>query len=479
MDQAQLQAYTKPFLTVPEQYLRLREQGLRFQDDGSNAIQFLRTVGYYRLSGYWFQFRTPHPTEPIKDGREVRLSSFIPGASWEQVRKLYEFDRSLRRCVFEAMESVEVAIRFRIGHILGQAHPFAHRDPWELSPEFTRRPDISKGSHYSAWFDSNHADWLSELRRLEQRSTEPFVEHFRKTYGGPLPVWVMTEVTTFGALGTLYKGLLQRHQEQIAEDLDITLTSGAGDIGALTSWLENFRYIRNVCGHHSRLWNKNILRQLSEPRMSELRHLRDDSTRSRIYGTLAALAYLMPRLEPGSTWAPDTAAFIRTALANIDQPESAMGFPDGWDDEEIWQTSYRPMDSVRSNMKITRGSFATLTSTEVHQILFATYSSKDRKSALRRIRQRSEILGLQIGESYAYPAFQFDRVNQVVHPIVVEANKRLQSSGRPWEAAQWWSSPAKLPSGHEAVPTKLLRDGLLTSTVLESILPQLSAGVTA
>ena len=90
--------YAKPFLTIPEQIQRLRTRGM---DCGTEtfAAGVLERYGYYRLSGYWHLYRA-RPEPPAdrfdKDGREIRLDSFMPETSLAHVVALYEFDHELR-----------------------------------------------------------------------------------------------------------------------------------------------------------------------------------------------------------------------------------------------------------------------------------------------------------------------------------------------------------------------------------------------
>lgn len=76
----------KPFATIDEQIDVLASRGLAL--DRGVAEQWLRSVGYYRLSGYWYPYR-----EIGNPRREGRLDSFTPGVSFADVVQMYEFDR--------------------------------------------------------------------------------------------------------------------------------------------------------------------------------------------------------------------------------------------------------------------------------------------------------------------------------------------------------------------------------------------------
>ncbi len=93
--------YTKPALTLEEQADLLLNRGMA--GDRNIMIARLRTVGYYRLSGYWFPFRKTD-------------ESFKEGTSFETVWNRYAFDRRLRLLVMDAIERIEVAVRSELAH---------------------------------------------------------------------------------------------------------------------------------------------------------------------------------------------------------------------------------------------------------------------------------------------------------------------------------------------------------------------------
>ena len=79
----------KPFATLDEQIDVLASRGLAL--DQAVAEQWLRSVGYYRLSGYWYPYR-----EIGDPQRANHLDRFVRDASFDDVVQLYEFDRKLR-----------------------------------------------------------------------------------------------------------------------------------------------------------------------------------------------------------------------------------------------------------------------------------------------------------------------------------------------------------------------------------------------
>ncbi|HEY9417825.1 MAG TPA: Abi family protein [Pseudonocardia sp.] len=240
-------AYGKPFKTITQQRQLLESRGMTVSDPAS-AERWLNSVGYYRLSGYWYPYRVrrqPAGAPPVID------DNFQPGTTFEQIIELYDFDRKLKLLVLDAIERVEVAMRVRVGHTLGRHGAFAHTDPNVLSPEFVGVTSPAQPPAHAEWLDSAHAKWLRKVAQEQSRSKEEFVKHFTRKYGGPLPVWVVTEILDFGGLSRLYEGLKQKDRDDIAASFNLTDNSGAGHGAALVSWMKNLNYIRNTWGGRS------------------------------------------------------------------------------------------------------------------------------------------------------------------------------------------------------------------------------------
>ncbi|MGC5225111.1 Abi family protein [Micromonospora sp. DT81.3] len=479
------QPYTKPFLTVSEQVDRLTERGLDI-GTAEYATSLLQRVGYYRLSGYWHLFRELEPSPPgtptVEDETarpERRKSTFVAGSTLSTVHKIYDFDRALRIRIFAALEMVEVSLRFRIGHMLGRSHAYAHRDPAHLLPEFTGHTGSTPELVYSRWLDSNHAEWLREVDREENRSNETFVAHFTTKYGGPLPVWVVTEILSFGTLSRLYSGMERAHQDRIAAAFGILNSVPNGD-GSLTgNWLNHLRYIRNTCAHHARLWNKNITVQLAEPTgIPELAHLTLTKTRSRIYGTLAVLAFLTERIHPGNGWRTDTLQFVCENIDRLGLNLTLLGFPAQWDTLDIWQTHYTPSHHDWDQKQELLDQLQTIPAGEAGRVLRPEEDQAKRLKWVRYLRDKGFLLGLRLATAYEYPDFQLDPATGNVHPIISTANSRLLGNPKTatpenadaarWAAARWWTTT---PPASDHSPVEQFVAGELTLERLDQMLP--------
>lgn len=269
--------YAKPFFTVPEQIRRLRERGMECGTD-AYASGILERYGYYRLSGYWHPYRKrPTPPDPVYDdnGLEIRLGSFVNGTNLAHVVALYDFDHQLRSRLSDVLSTIEIAFRFYIGHRLGKADKFAHRSPRTLDAvaETKGQPfllawngTMQQASHSYTKPTRAYREWLEEYDRHERRARDSFVSHFRKKYGPHLPIWVATEVMSFGLLSTLYNLMPQIDQEILAARFQVYTADGKGDRGSLSNWLNNLRNVRNICAHYGRVWNRTFDVLIDAPR---------------------------------------------------------------------------------------------------------------------------------------------------------------------------------------------------------------------
>ncbi|HTN71861.1 MAG TPA: Abi family protein [Methylomirabilota bacterium] len=321
-----MKPFSKPYLPVPAQIALLKGRGLTITDD-ARATAALERIGYYRLSGYWYPLRTSTLTNP-GNVRAVQ-DDFRPGSEFGQVVDLYVFDKKLRLLTLDAIERVEVALRTDIALLLGQHSPVAHRDPAFLHGKFTKTPLRGKTV-------TGHQVWLDRLDETTAKSREEFVEHFRLTYSTPLPIWMAVELWDFGMLSHFLAGM--RHQDQTT----LAAKYGLPRPELLTGWVRSINFARNLCAHHSRLWNRPLVDQPPLPRKGEvvlLDHMAADlHLQKRYYAVAAVLRYLLRFINPTTTWANRLSELVVTLPAAPGISPRHMGFPKNWSDLPLWQT---------------------------------------------------------------------------------------------------------------------------------------------
>lgn len=73
----------KPWLDYPDQLTILKQRGLTVANE-PRALHYLQSLGYYRLSGYFYPFRQfDTSTKPVS-----RKDDFIAGSQFDDVLKL-------------------------------------------------------------------------------------------------------------------------------------------------------------------------------------------------------------------------------------------------------------------------------------------------------------------------------------------------------------------------------------------------------
>ena len=292
-------SYPKPWLSLEHQLDNLQARGLHVSDRGK-ALRCLQRMGYYRLSGYWFAFRErsgpccllnkSRAGKVQEKGELLALDSFKPGATFQNAVDLYVFDKGLRLLAMDALERVEIALRVDVSHTLGQLDPFAYLRPELFHATFSQVLNKDSGV-------TRHHEWIGKHAQLISRSKEEFVSHNRAKYGLPLALWVACEVWDFG---TASGGMREAEQDVIAARY------GVGNGRVFASWLRSLNYLRNVCAHHSRLWNRNIVDQPKLPPASEMPWVGPFSgsghALARCFLLLCMLRHLLRVINPTSSW---------------------------------------------------------------------------------------------------------------------------------------------------------------------------------
>lgn len=323
--------YSKPWLSVDDQIRRLVDHGLEVSDV-AHARVVLEAVGYYRLTGYLYPFRQSE--EYVDDDERTRirvLSGFRAGTRLEHAEQLIDFDRRLRLLVLDGLERIEVAVRMRIGYVLGRRSAFAHEDPSCFTHAFTaeitdtRTPSPSK-----------HVQWLERVSSRKSSSDEQFVEHFREKYDDRMPVWALTEILELGHLSVLYRGINQQDAGEIAAAFNVPTKK------IMTSWLASLNYVRNVAAHHARLFNRKLQSAPARPSaglISQLGHLRDTESAKGVFGVynaLAVIAYLLQAIDDGGQWARQLAALLHEFPSTDTLTVASLGAPVDWSTHKIW-----------------------------------------------------------------------------------------------------------------------------------------------
>ncbi len=289
--------YVKPPLNLEEQLGLLMNRGLAVSSP-ERALHYLRFIGYYRLSGYcrYYQQNLSH--------------EFYPGTTFDSVLKLYIFDRELRLLVMDAVERIEVAVRSCISNTMSESYG-AH---WFMDKSLFHN-------------HRKHDELLGKIRAATGNydRQEGFLKSYYQKYDQPdiPPSWMMAEVMSFGTWSSLFANLKSRQdQRAICAPFDI-------DPRIMKSWLHSLNYLRNLCAHHSRLWNRSFSIKPMVAKKYEMQ-MKDNGS---FYAYAAMLRVLMSVIADGSKWQYRLAVL---ADSHPEVPLVAMGFPENWKKDSFW-----------------------------------------------------------------------------------------------------------------------------------------------
>ncbi|MFU8894518.1 MAG: Abi family protein [Luteolibacter sp.] len=277
--------FQKPALPLPALIQRWEDRGLGILDQ-SEAEHYLRFIGYYRLSAYALplQQKGAQPAGLID-------KPFKAGVTFDDILNLYRFDRELRLLFMDAIERIEVAVRTCIVNEMSLRHgPHWFMDARHFkphAPRFRHRRLIER------------IEKELQIQNGAMSPTKPhhevFINHYYATYTDPYlpPAWMVAETLTLGTWSVIFENLRETHERKaIAKPL---LT----DEQVLRNWLHALTYVRNLCAHHSRLWNRQIV---IKPMIAK-RHANFLKSNDRCYAIAVVVEDMLRTIAPGTSWA--------------------------------------------------------------------------------------------------------------------------------------------------------------------------------
>ncbi len=240
----------------------------------------------------------------------------MPNISFEDILSLYYFDSELRKIVFESLESIEIYFRTQIAYYHSlKYNAFGYLD-----------------------YDSFRKNKTEQVKRVQdnilkerKRSSEFFIKHFKKEYNCEnLPIWSAVEVISFGTLSKLFMILKEEEQNKILNKIP--------RINKLVAykWLHALSSVRNMCAHHSRLWNRTLGVSFEVPKgFDAFESIR--KSKNKVFFALSVIEYLLNCIGE------DEIAF-KSKIKNLIKKHpkvklESMGFTEKWEDNLIWSNN--------------------------------------------------------------------------------------------------------------------------------------------
>lgn len=274
--------FDKPALNLDEKIKLLKNRGLII-DDEEKAKHDLLHIWYFRLTWY-FKFYQDKKNDIFKDW-----------TNFKQVVDLYSFDRKLRLLTLDAIEKIEVSLKSNINYVL-------YKDYWAF---WYLNTDL-----FSLWNEKNleiYNNLVWKIKLIQEKSSAIFVKEFFNKYTDDyLPSWMLFEELTIWELSNIYRLLKTEFKQQIADifwvyQLDLQI------------WIYLLVNIRNICAHHSRLWNKEYIVKLrlrdktfwNKFLLWEIKNFNTPEVVPNYYNATLIINYLLNHINKNFSWLDD------------------------------------------------------------------------------------------------------------------------------------------------------------------------------
>lgn len=309
---AGLNDYLKPYKKPSELVDKLISKRIIIHDRAS-AERIIYTHNYYRLKAYFVPFLDLD-------------KSFKLGTTFSDVFELYLIDQRVRDFILPLLAKLEVRLRAVIDNIVTSET----QDPfWHLNENNFKN------------FDKISATLQKAERRVVEGKQE-FIVHYREKYFTKKsyryrrtpPFWIVSEIFTLEQLLTVVKNI--EKDKFMGSDGKNKLDQCAREFGfhkydSLVTNLQCILSLRNICAHHSRVWNANLLNPNGIERKLSIK---SDKT-NRLYSQLVMIHIMCKAQKIDDEIHSYFLALINSNPILI-RDQRSMGFPVNWETDPFW-----------------------------------------------------------------------------------------------------------------------------------------------
>jgi abortive infection bacteriophage resistance protein len=279
--------YNKPPLDVGKQIELLKSRGLIIQDIDLAKHHF-QHISYYRLSAYML---------PFKKQQDV----FKQDTSFQDILDVYFFDKKLRMITFDAIEKIEVSLRAFITYVMSMEYGAN----W-----------FEKGNLFEK--EDKHKKIIETIKAntIASNQKDVFIEHYCEKYTVPAlpPSWMVMETLSFGNVSFIFSSLKKTERKKFEKYFKYNEF-------LLKSWFHALTYTRNLCCHHSRLWNREFI---ISPKVNKNFGNNMKLSRRKFFAQALVIEALLKTIAPTNHWSKNLKdIFNKYPNINIQN----MGFP--------------------------------------------------------------------------------------------------------------------------------------------------------
>jgi abortive infection bacteriophage resistance protein len=224
--------------------------------------------------------------------------------------------------IFDKIEKIEISVRAKLSYILSLKY----------SPHWQDNPVI---------FDlktnpNSNLTVFDEIQKhikkdLQNNKAEIFIKHYKNKYSYPEnpPSWMCIEIMYFSQISKIFQHLKNRKDRtDIAREYQLPEE-------IFGSWLHTINYIRNICAHHSRLWNRDfqIVPKEFISKSKKWINRFEIVPRNKFYYFICMVIYILDSIDEENNSRDE---FIEFMNNNPNINYNLMGFPKDWQSDSFW-----------------------------------------------------------------------------------------------------------------------------------------------
>lgn len=297
----------KTFKTIDEQIDILKSKGLKI-DNIDYVKDVLLRENYFFISGYRHLF--------LKSPRD---RMFMPGANFNELYAMFNFDRQIRNIFFKNILIIENNAKSIFSYQLSRKYGIKEKN--YLNPSnFDRSSEKVRQVN----------DLLKKIKRQIRVNggQHSATMHYITNYGY-VPFWVVVKVLSFGLISELYTIMKYEDQKDIAAVFGINVDS-------LLVYLPILANFRNLCAHEDIMYEHKTQRMIDDTKYHAILNI-PKTDGEYIYGKddLFALVIILKQLlrDEDFTLLINELSYEIDILAGklhtieIDKALDRMGFP--------------------------------------------------------------------------------------------------------------------------------------------------------
>lgn len=303
-------ASQKIFSTFEEQIDLLKNEKHLIISNEIAAMDALKRIGYFPLfGGYKHLFRIP------------LTKKYKKGTTFDEIVALYEFDSNLRELFFKYLLQIERHLRSLMSYYFSEKYG-------ETQSAYLTADNFNNSQRNR----KTVLRLVSTLQRAVTTTDYIYINYYRKTYGN-IPLWVLSNVLTFGNLSKMYKVFPQSLQSKVCKNFCFI------NQHQMEQFLSVLTKFRNVCAHGERLFTYRTIDNISNlplhKKMSiPKKGIQYQYGKNDLFAVIIAFRYLLPQ-EDFITFKRKLAVVIGTVNKRLEHISEAellehMGFPPNW-----------------------------------------------------------------------------------------------------------------------------------------------------